>query len=184
MAEDMRKKSIIKSQKICEDKKHNKYKERIPSIKLPKIVQKFILLIIFYNSFSLSEEKSFKLRKLEFLSKITVVIRGNGTKNILANKTGILPIEVYINNNKKNIINKSYLLEKEENIIDLTFDNSITNCSYMFSDLIDVIEIDLSQFDSTNINDMTGMFYGCKNLKKINFTNFDTANYGKIISRM
>ena len=63
MVKDKEKKNMTWSRKIYENKNSNKYKERILSSKFPEIVLKIILFIIFYNSISLSEEKSFKLRK-------------------------------------------------------------------------------------------------------------------------
>ena len=117
MAEDKRKKNKTKSQTIYISKKTNKYKERIPSSKLSKIVLKLFFLILFFNSISSSEEKAFKLRKLEILSRITMIIEGIGTKYILGDKFNILPSEVSVNNINQSIINKTYLLEENENII-------------------------------------------------------------------
>ena len=103
MVKDKIEKNAAKSQAIYISKGHNKYKERSTSSIFPKIVLKLILLIIFCNSISLSQEKSFKLRKLEIISRITMIIRGKGTKNILGQKFSILPIEVFINNISQNI---------------------------------------------------------------------------------
>ena len=175
MAKDKKMQNTTKSKTIYISKKQNKYKERTSSSKFPKIFMKLIVLIIFCNSISLSAEKSFKLRKLQISSRITMTIRGNGTKNILGEKFNILPSEVNINDNNISYINKSYSFEEEKNIVTLTFNTIITNCSNMFSDLIDVIDIDLSNFDSSGITDMTAMFKGCINLEKINLTNFNTS---------
>ena len=46
----------------------------------------------------------------------------------------------------------------------------------MFKGLINIQEIDLSEFDSSQVISMAHMFEGCSNLKKINFGNMDTSN--------
>ena len=71
-----------------------------------------------------------------------MTIRGNGTKNILGEKFNILPSEVNINGVNQTI-NKNYFFGEEKNIVTLTFNTIITDCSNMFSNLIDVIDIDL-----------------------------------------
>ena len=46
----------------------------------------------------------------------------------------------------------------------------------MFSYLENIIEIDLSFFDASEITSMQGMFLDCKNLEKINFGNINTSS--------
>ena len=65
------------------------------------------------------------------------------------------------------------------NIIDLIWNNNyksniIYTCS-LFRDCKNIIEIDLSHFDSRNVTCMEYMFYGCNALTSINFGNFDTS---------
>jgi len=46
----------------------------------------------------------------------------------------------------------------------------------MFKDCDKIIEIDLSNFDSSLVETMSSMFEGCTSLTFINFTNFNTSN--------
>ena len=47
----------------------------------------------------------------------------------------------------------------------------------MFDGQINIVEIDLSYFDSSKITNMENMFHCCTNLKKITFgKNFDTSS--------
>ena len=39
-----------------------------------------------------------------------------------------------------------------------------------------IIEIDLSNLDTSKVINMESMFYGCSNLKKINFGNINTTS--------
>lgn len=42
----------------------------------------------------------------------------------------------------------------------------------MFKDCISLKYIDVSRFDTSNVNDMRLMFSGCRSLEKINISNF------------
>ena len=129
---------------------------------------------------------------------------GNGNQKFYNwDEIDFQPFEVIINGiNDKEDFSSNHNLEREENNIILKWDNSLTKCSYMFYHLSNIIKIDLSNFDlsqvktmasmfegcesliSVNINnsnsnsvtDMNYMFYGCTSLKSINFGNFDTIS--------
>ncbi|MDY6280869.1 MAG: BspA family leucine-rich repeat surface protein, partial [Roseburia faecis] len=49
------------------------------------------------------------------------------------------------------------------------------NCSYLFSDLQSVETIDLSNFDTSKVTDMSHMFYYCSNLTSLDVSHFDTS---------
>ena len=87
-----------------------------------------------------------------------------------------LNTEIYINN-KKFKYNKSFKPEKEgiyEIIIQLNI--KIKDCSYMFYSCFNLINIDLSSFDTKNVTNMFCMFYGCINLINIDLYSFNTKN--------
>ena len=54
--------------------------------------------------------------------------------------------------------------------------NNIHNCHGLFHKCENLLNIDLSSFDTKNATDMSYMFYGCKSLKNINLSSFDTKN--------
>ena len=62
--------------------------------------------------------------------------------------------------------------------IDLSsFDSqNVTNMSQMFCGCNNLISIDLSSLNTKNVSDMSQMFYDCNNLKNINLSNLDTHN--------
>ena len=45
----------------------------------------------------------------------------------------------------------------------------------MFADCRDIIEIDLSKFETSNVTDMKSMFYGCSSLASLNLSNINTS---------
>ncbi len=53
--------------------------------------------------------------------------------------------------------------------------SKVDNMMFMFS-YITVEELDLSNFNTSQVKSMREMFYGCKNLKKLNLSSFDTSN--------
>ena len=85
-------------------------------------------------------------------------------------------IELYINNIKHNF--NTHIKAEKEGIYDikLKFFHKHKDCSDMFSNCENIIFIDLSFFDSSNITDTSYMFANCKNLEKIDFSSFDTKN--------
>ena len=49
----------------------------------------------------------------------------------------------------------------------------------MFNQCSKLIDLDLSNFDTRNVTDMSMMFMGCKSLSKLDLTSFDTHNVTK-----
>ena len=82
--------------------------------------------------------------------------------------------KVYINNKEEKY--KKYFIPKKSGIYDIKIVVSIkmTDCSYMFSDCANILSIDLSSFDSSNVTRLDHMFYECYLLTSINFKYFDT----------
>ena len=119
-------------------------------------------------------------RKLEIENlEITIKINGTGKQEIVHNLFSSFINEVYINgqsitfeNNKINIL--------DNNIITIKFANDIQTCDNMFYDMANLIEVDLSNFNSNNIISTKEMFYNCFNLKKINLS--DKFNASSVIS--
>jgi surface protein len=85
-------------------------------------------------------------------------------------------IEVYINNEKIKFSKFFRPTQKGEYIIKLIFLKQMTDCSYMFSNCSNIINIDLSSFDSSNVTHMNYMFSECYNLNEINLTNLKAYN--------
>ena len=86
------------------------------------------------------------------------------------------PDEIYINGfNQSNKENNIFDLNETENEIKLVWKNNIDSTAYMFFGCSKITEIDLSNFDSSQVIYMVDMFYGCSSLKSINLYNFDTS---------
>ena len=98
----------------------------------------------------------------------------------------ILPNEV---RKKDSFINKFKPESKDYNqngnciyIVEVEFPKPIINCGYMFYDCNNIIEVDLSNFDTSNITNMNDMFSYCINVRKIKFPS--NANKSNIIEKV
>ena len=109
-------------------------------------------------------------------STIHLVIQGNGNQKILGDYFKIFPSKVLVNGIKNENCNKTCYLKGDRNNITLIFENQIESCKQMFSNLSNIIEIDLSDFDASMVKSMYRMLYYCENLEKINFGNINTSS--------
>jgi len=147
---------------------------------------RLFIFIIFIIRLSLSFGEISKLKKLQFTSEITLTISGKGDQYILNNKNfkmedveysfDKIPDEILVNGEPqkyKGIM--VYDLKKEVNNITIKFNNLLTSCNLMFLNLTNITKIDLSKFDSSHVEQMAGMFYGCSSLISINFGHFKTS---------
>ena len=134
----------------------------------------FILIIVLSHIYLF---QIYKPRKLQISNEITIKINGRGNQNVLNSKYEFKPDEILLNGKNSNIDeeNKILILEKEENIVRMKWNNKLIDCGGMFSNITNIIEIDLTKFDSSDVEIMDYMFNQCRNLKKIITNNiFDT----------
>ena len=127
--------------------------------------------IIFFLSFISVYNINIKI----FFSEIKLVIRGNNTQYILSKEFDFEPDQVLVNGILKSSCNKTCYLDKDLNNITIIFNNNLESCSNMFKNLNNIIEVDLSNFDTSQVTLMDSMFDNCSNLKKITFDNINTS---------
>jgi len=80
--------------------------------------------------------------------------------------------EIYIDNKKTSFtkfIPSTFQAKDYE--IRIIFKNKMIDCSYLFRGCTNIISIDLSSFDSSNVVDMKHMFSICSLMEKINLSN-------------
>ena len=89
------------------------------------------------------------------------------------------PEKVYLNTNSSKMFWSRSDEQKIRNILELnlsSFDTSkVTDMSYMFYSMSNLITLDLSNFDTSKVTDMNAMFDGMSNLTTLNLSNFDTS---------
>ena len=123
-----------------------------------------ILIIILLIKFRI-----YKPRKLDLSNEIIIKINGTGTQQILNSAYIYKPDQILLDGNKVNVNeeNKILISENKENIITMKWNNKLTSCTSMFENLPNIIEVDLTKFDPSDVKMMNSMFKGCTNLKKI-----------------
>ena len=147
----------------------NGWKSKIP----------FILLIL--NSLIIQTLPIYKLFPLEYwISQISLKINGIGEKNIFCSETNhfpetYYPDEVHINEVKQDNVSYSYYLYLTENYVKLIWINALNNCEYLFNKCSDIIEMNLSNFDTSQVTIMNYMFSGCSSLSSLELSNFNTS---------
>ena len=109
-------------------------------------------------------------------NEIKIKVNIVGTQNVLNTDFTYAPAEAFINDTKVEI-DSQYRINviSTNDIIKLSFNKSIDDCSYMFQYLHNIISVDLSDFESSSVTNMEGMFYQCLYLKYINFSDFTTS---------
>ena len=93
-------------------------------------------------------------------------------------------IDVYLNNQKINMINNKgrwkidYLFENDgKYIFDIVFNDTISNLKEFFEKCSNIISLDFSKFNSSNVTDMSYLFNECSKLKEIKgFNKINTKN--------
>ena len=83
---------------------------------------------------------------------------------------------IKINDNPINITN-SYTFEKSgNNKVEIKFKNKLKTLNDLFFNCQSLNEVNLYNLSSDEITSTADMFNGCTNLQKVNFSDFDTTN--------
>ena len=115
-------------------------------------------------------------RKLEEQTNYVILIL-NQDYNFKINNKSIIE-KVIINNEEIENLEQE-IKAKEGSEIQIHFNTRLNDCSYFLKHINEtikrkVVSIDLSKFDSSNLENINYMFDGCSSLKSINFLNFNT----------
>ena len=89
------------------------------------------------------------------------------------------PEKVYLNTNSSMMFFSGESEQKIKNILELdlsNFDTSkVANMSHMFNGMRNLTTLNLSNFNTSNVTNMGGMFFSMTNLTTLNLSNFDTS---------
>ena len=139
-----------------------------------------MIMIVIYSHLSFVLNKSL-YRRLNFLCEILLTINGTGDQHIFGvyprhvfNST---PSEILVNGEENHNFrdNKILGLSNQINNITLKWNYLFNNCEYMFYGLSNIINIDLSNFDSSKVTKMLKTFQDCTSLTSINLKNLNTS---------
>ena len=112
-------------------------------------------------------------------NKVIIKVKGTGLNKVFDSGLSVYPKRILINGVEQNSISTSYEFEDSQNgynKVELIWDNIVSNCCNMFRGCSNIIEIDFSNFDSSEVNHMNSMFKDCTSLTSLDLSNFDISN--------
>ena len=134
----------------------------------------FLLIIIFYVIIIPSFLTKI-IKGVISVNEINLKIKGIGEKNIISDNQEIpTPDQLFLFDTPINGA-KKVTLTSQISIIKIIWNSPFSKCNSMFENLEDIIEIDLSNFDSSILDNTEFMFYNCISLISLNLSNFDTS---------
>ena len=165
-------------------KKHSNFKKINYFKKLDQIKYLVFFILIFLLQSGLNNPIKKREANYKFYSnEITIKIKGKGEQRILNAGYKNCPNFIYLNGGTTNILGTDCHLvnipeENDElNTLKLIWNEKATTCYNMFFKMADnLIEVDLSKFDTSSVVSMEAMFQDCHSIQSINLQNVDTSN--------
>ena len=149
--------------------------EACSNIKNIMIISLFFTTIFLITLIS-CRESLYIISFSSLFSKITIKINSSGNQRIISSQYNFLPDSVLLNGTEIQLQNsREYNFQYSFNNIELIWNNTLTDCSKMFSGCLNIVEIDLSQFNGTYIQTFNNMFENCISLTSIILINLDTS---------
>ena len=100
-------------------------------------------------------------------NEIILKIDGIGNKTFIKQAFRDKIKSLVINNKNQSTISNTFDFTGEKNTVKITFKEKLSTCNQMFYALKAITEIGLSQFDFSEVTDMTSMFQNCSSLNII-----------------
>ena len=124
------------------------------------------------------------IKSLEAYQEINITIKGTGTQQIVNDHyldgdemDYYKPNKILINGIPQDYTDfYVYDLVNDLNIITLRWDNKLTVCAIMFYELDNIIDINFSNFDTSEVEDMDYMFFNLNSIKTLDLSNFNTSS--------
>ena len=138
--------------------------------KYKKCINILLYLILFsiYLPFCFSKDINNIKRKLEYDNEITIKIFGSGEQFVVYQYETITPNEIYVNGELKATSSKKVDLGEEEGEYTITLKwNTPQSNFYRLFFFLNILEVDISKLDTSNIENMSSMFKGCSKLTSI-----------------
>ena len=108
--------------------------------------------------------------------EIKINLGRSGMNQILSSEFSKIPDKIYINGNEAKDVVKNIKIESKNDIIVLKWKNKIDTCENMFKGCKNITKIDLTNFNTSNVKSMSYMFYGCSSLSSLILTNLITTS--------
>ena len=145
----------------------------------------FYFLVLFLSLIHPNLSLSLTRKECSHLNEITIKINGLEDQYILNNDFYYCPETIYLNGNSVSAVETNCKIinipsgGESTNEVKLVWNEKLVSLAGIFSGLANLIEVDLSNFDSSSVIDMANMFFVSENLKIVDFSNFNTE---KVVS--
>ena len=131
-----------------------------------------------YNYIKVQNELKYNNEK-EIINKCEIEINGNKLKNFGYFVKFQSKGEYIINYKFKSPLNRTdYMFAECTKLKHLDLDNfyskDVTNMSCMFIQCTSLEDLNINKIDTQNVNDISGMFYGCQSLTILDLSKFNT----------
>ena len=144
------------------------------NIILKKSLFKYLLII---TLIAITSQKRQIQRNLYLgTNSISLKIKSTGNIRFYNNNYSPFPNQIKINGTIVYITSNTYYFNTINNEMELIWDNNLETTKSMFDNCGYINEINLSNFDTSKVKDMSHMFHFCSSLTSIDLTNFDTSN--------
>ena len=94
-----------------------------------------------------------------------------GYNKIIDTSFSTKPDEIFINGENQEYVYNYYEFNKSINDVKIIWNKNLTNCHNMFYLCKNIIEIDLSHFDTSQVIEMASMFENCESLNSLDLSN-------------
>ena len=162
---------------ILDGNKTNRYNKHL--IKNKNQIMYIIIIINFILSTTLIGyilcNDSDQINNLQY-SIITLKINSIGRSAIYFSDFETKPDRILINGNIKENIENEYDFVEINNTIELIWYDNLKSCRNLFYGCSNINAIDLSEFDTSQVEDISYMFYKCISLISLNLTNINTEH--------
>ena len=156
------------------DKDSMTFNSKKKDINSPIIINKKIMIFYYITLFYLTcYNLSVKCNQLNY-SYIKLRTNKTGYIQIISELYNNLPDKIEINGQDYSV-ERGYHLNNSDNTIILRWNNNLVTTSNMFNGCFNITEIDLSNIDTSEVQDMSKMFLGCTSLKSIYLSNIETS---------
>jgi surface protein len=87
-----------------------------------------------------------------------------------------LPNKILVNGKEIDKVDSQINVVEANSLIELIWNESVTNCHAMFAEMTNISDINFNDFDTSKVTDMSDMFMNCKSLEELDLSSFDTSN--------
>ena len=147
------------------------------------IIKHFILIFISFLplifNMPIKRKESFYTFIQSYSNEITIKIEGKGQQIITSSIYNLCPDHIYLDNDDLKG-EDCHIVDipdsaNEINTLRLVWDTETTFLAEIFENITNIVEVDLSKYDTSKVESMLQMFWNCSSLTSVNLTNTNTS---------